>query len=158
MPSFARQDPARTYYPDGQAFSAQEGDVVTPRLWLVVGALDTVAVRKLRDVLASLAAQAGMWLTVDLAGLDDGHHLTAVAVLSSAAARMQDMGGALIACNPPRSLAAVLEAVPIPVTYEVLDPSGTAGFRVIRVGALAAEPRPAARRRHEPAAPDSRHA
>ena len=95
---------------------------------------------------------------VDLAGLDDGHHLTAVAVLAAAAGKMQDMGSVLTACNPPRSLAPVLKAVPIPVIYEQLDASGTGGIQVIRVGALVAEPPPAARRRHMPAVRDSRRA
>ena len=154
--SSARPDPARMYYTDGHALSAQESDSGALRFRLIVGALDTPDVRTFRDVLASLAARARICVTVDLAGLDDGHHLTAVAVLWTAASKMQDMGSALTACNPPRSLARVLKAIPIPVTYERLGSSGTAGIQVIQVGAPAAEPPPAARRGHMPAVPDSR--
>lgn len=157
MSSPARPDPARMHS-DGHALSAQDSDPGAPRFRLIVGALDAPEVRKFRDVLASLAARARIWVTVDLAGLDDGHHLTAVALLSTAAGKLQDRGSALTACNPPRGLARVLEAVPVPVTYERLDASGAAGIQVIQVGALAAQPPPAARRGHMPAGPEARRA
>ncbi len=157
--SFPARSTLRCVTPsDGHASSAAQSPAAAFRVRLVIGALDTADVCELRDVLAGLAARARVWLTADLAGLDDGHHLTAVAVLSTAAAKMQDTGGALTACNPPRSLAAVLEAVPIPVTYERLDVSGAAGIQVIQVGALAAGPRSAARRGPVRAATGSRRA
>jgi hypothetical protein len=155
MPSSARPDPARMDYTDSHALSAQESDPAGLRFWLVVGALGTPAVRKFRGVLASLAARARIWVTVDLAGLDDGHHLTAVAVLPAAAGKMQDTGSALTACDPPRSLAPVLEAIPIAVSCGQLAPCGAAG---IQVGALAAGPHPAGRRGPVPAVPDGRRA
>jgi hypothetical protein len=155
MPSSARLDPARMDYTDGHALSAQESDPAGLRFWLVAGALGTLAVRKFRGVLASLAARARIWVTAGLAGLDDGHRLTAVAVLPAAAGKRQDTGSALTAGDPPRSLAPVLDAIPIALTCEQLAPSGAAG---IQVGALAAGPRPAARRGPVPAVPDSRRA
>jgi hypothetical protein len=155
MPSSARPDPARMDDTDTHALPAQQSDPAGLRFWLVAGALGAPAVRQFRGVLASLAARARIWVTVDLAGLDDGHHLTAVAVLPAAAGTMQDTGSALTACNPARSLAPVLEAIPIAVTCEQLAPCGAAG---IQVGALAAGPRPAARRGPVPAVPDSRRA
>ena len=155
MPSSARPDPARMDCTGTHALPAQQGDPAGLRFWLVAGALGTPAVRTFRGVLASLAARARIWVTVDLAGAGDGHHLTAVAVLPAAAGKMQDTGSALAACDPPRSLAPVLEAIPIAVTDGQLAPCGAAG---IQVGALAAGPRPAARQGPVPAVPDSRRA
>ena len=155
MPFSARPDPARMDDADSHALPARESDPAGLRSGLVAGALGTPAVGKFRGVLASRAARARIWVTADLAGLDDGHRLTAVAVLPAAAGTRQDTGSALTACDPARSLAPVLEAIPIAVTCEQLAPCGAAG---IRVGALAAGPRPAARRGPVPAMPDSRRA
>ena len=66
-----------------------------------IGALDTPDVRELRDV---VAARARVCLTVDLAGLDYQHYLTAAAVLSVAARKMQDQGSILTVCNPLAAL------------------------------------------------------
>ena len=140
---------------DTHALPAQGSDPAGLRFWLVVGALGTAAVRTFRGVLASLAARARIWVTAGLAGPGDGHHLTAVAVLPAAAGTRQDTGSALTARDPARSLAPVPEAIPIAVTCEQLTPSGAAG---IQAGALAAAPRPAARRGPVPAVPDSRRA
>lgn len=158
MSAEARSDLAPVTPSDGHGLPAWESKTGALRFWLIIGALDTPDVRKLRSVLEGLAARARIWVMVDLARLDDGHHLTAVAVLATAAGKMQDMGSVLTACNPPHSLAPVLKAVPIPVTYEQLGASGTGGIQVIRVGALASEPPPAARRGHMPTVPDSRRA
>ncbi len=133
---------ARLVPQPGQA--AWESTTGALRFWPVVGALDTPDVRRLRDVLAT---RARICLTVDLAGLDYQRYLTAAAVLLVAARKMQDQGSITI-CNPPRSLAAVLAAVPIPVTDEQLDESGTGGTQA---GKLAADPRSAARQGHVPA-------
>ena len=157
MLSSARPDPARMDDTDSHALSVhlQQSDAAGLRFWLVAGALGTPAVGKFRGVLASLAARARIWVTAGLAGLDDGHRLTAVAVLPAAAGTRQDTGSALTARDPARSLAPVPEAIPIAVTCGQLAPCGAAG---IQAGALAAGPRPAARRGPVPAVPDSRRA
>jgi len=155
MPSSARPDPARMDCTGSLVLPAQQSGPAGLRFWLVAGALGTPAVRKCLGVLASLAARARIWVTAGLAGPGDGHRLTAVAVLPAAAGTRQDTGSALTACDPARSLAPVLEAIPIAVSCEQLAPCGAAG---IRVGALAAGPRPAARRGPVPAMPDSRRA
>jgi len=154
MPFSARPDPARMDDTDTHALPAQGSDPAGLRFWLV-GALGTPAVRTFRGVLASLAARARIWVTAGLAGLDDGHRLTAVAVLPAAAGTRQDTGSALTACDPARSLAPVLEAIPVAVSCGQLAPCGAAG---IRAGALAAGPRPAARRGPVAAVPDGRRA
>ena len=155
MPSSARPDPARMDCTGTHALPAQQGDPAGLRFWLVAGALGTPAVRTFRGVLASLAARARIWVTAGLAGPGDGHRLTAVAVLPAAAGTRQDTGSALTACDPARSLAPVPEAIPVAVSCGQLASCGAAG---IRAGALAAGPRPAARRGPVSAVPDSRRA
>jgi len=155
MPCSARPDPARMDDTGSHALPAQQGDPAGLRFGLVAGALGTPAVRTFRGVLASLAARARIWVTAGLAGPDDGHRLAAVAVLPAAARKRQDTGSAPAARNPARSLAPVLQAIPIAVTCGQLAPCGAAG---IRAGALAAGPRPAARRGPVPAVPDGRRA
>ena len=105
----ARSNPAYLTPSGGHALSAAQNPAAAFRVRLIIGALATCDVREFRDVLAGLAARARICVMVDLAGLDDGHHLTAVALLSGAAGKMQDLGSVLTACNPPRSLAAVLQ-------------------------------------------------
>ena len=139
-------DPSADDPSGGHARSAAQNQAAAFRVRLIIGALDAADVCELRDVLGSLAARGRVWLTVDLAGLDDQHHLTATAVLSVAAGKMQDQGSILTVCNPPRSLAAVLAAIPILVTGEQPGAAGTGGIQVIQVGKLATDPRPAARR------------
>ena len=92
-------------------------DPAAARFWLTIGVLDFRAVRALREVLSGLAAQPGIWLTVDLTTLDDRHHLTAGALLSATARTMRDHDGTLTAHNPPGALIQALAAISIPVTY-----------------------------------------
>jgi imidazoleglycerol phosphate dehydratase HisB len=68
----------------------------------MIGVLDSSAVNELREILAVLASQAGIGLTVDLTDLDDQHHLIASALLSVAARRLHDQGSTVTARNPPR--------------------------------------------------------
>ena len=154
MPSSARPGPARTDDAGSHALPAQQSDPAGLRFGLVAGAPGTPAVGTFRGVLASLAARARIWVTAGLAGPDDGHRLAAVAVLPAAARKRQDTGSAPAARNP-RSLAPVPEAIPVAVSCGQLAPCGAAG---IQAGALAAGPRPAARRGPVPAVPDSRRA
>lgn len=66
MSSSARPDPARIHFCDYRALSARDSRAGMLRFWLVVGALDSLDVRKFRDVLTRLAARPRIWLTVRL--------------------------------------------------------------------------------------------
>jgi hypothetical protein len=123
----------------------------TTHVWLTIGVLESSAVNELREILAGLAAQVGIGLTVDLTALDDQHHLSAGALLSVAARTMHDQGSTLTARNPPAGLAAVLAAVPIPVTYGQSPVGDARQNQAIQVGA-AREPVTAAPPAHRPAA------
>ena len=114
-------------------------DPAAARFWLTIGVLDFRTVRALREVLSGLAAQPGIWLTVDLTTLDDRHHLTAGALLSATARTMRDHDGALTAHNPPGALIRALAAISIPVSYGP-QPAGSDSDTHIQVGAA----RPAA--------------
>ena len=105
-------------------------------VWLTIGVLDSSAVNELREILAGLAARVGIGLTVDLTALDDQHHLTASALLSVAARTMHDQGSTLTARNPPAGLAAILAAVPIPVTYGQPPVGDASQIPAIQVGAV----------------------
>ena len=122
--------------------------------------LDTRTVAALREVLAGLAARAGIGLTVDLAALDDQHHLTASALLSSAARTMHGHGSTPTARNPPASLTATLAAIQVPTTYGQPPASHPSDTQTIQVGTTGPSPqatapptRDMADRRGRPAAP-----
>ena len=87
MSAEARSIPASVTTFDGHGLPAWESRTGALRFWLIIGTLDTPDVRELHDV---LGAQARVCLTADLAGLDYQHYLTAAAVLSVAARKMQD--------------------------------------------------------------------
>jgi hypothetical protein len=102
--------------------------------------LDTRAVAALREVLAGLVARAGIGLTVDLTALDDQHHLTASALLSTAARTMHGHGSTLTARNPPASLTATLAAIPVPITYGQPPASHPSDTQAIQVSATGLSP------------------
>lgn len=109
-------------------------DPAATRFWLTIGALDFRAVRALRKVLADLAAQPEIGLTIDLTTLDGQHHLTASALLSATAHTMRDHDSTLTAHNPPGALAPALAAIPIPLTYGQ-PPADSASDTHLQVGA-----------------------
>lgn len=96
-------------------------------MWVRVGALDSAAARRVRQVLAHATTRAGSTLVVDLGGLDDRHELTMFALLVEAARQAAASGGDLSVVNAPSRLATILTASHV---------------RVLRVGA--APPKPTA--------------